>query len=188
MIVAFGQVLVLELDVVTGAVGEEGALLVGQGPGLFYRAADVQVAAFQALAGRHQAAGADDHFVFDSGAIHDRAAHANQNAVAQGAAMQHDLVADGHLIADDQWKAIRVERASMGDVQHTAVLHAGARPDTDAMHVATHHRQWPHRAVLTDLHIAQHHGRTVDKSARCNFRSVLLKASDGHDSVSHLCR
>ena len=188
MVVAFGQVLVLELHVVAGAVGEKRALLVGQWTGLLHRAAHIQVAAFQALAWRHQAAGADDHLVLDDGTVHDGTAHADQNAIAQGATVQHDLVTDGHLVADDQRETVRVERAGMGDVQHAAVLHAGARTDADAVHVTAHHGQGPHRAVLADFHVAQHHRRTVDKSPWCNFRSVLLEASDGHDSVSHLCR
>jgi len=181
-------VLVLELHVVAGAVGEESALLVGQRPGLFHRAADVQVTTLQALAGWHQAASADDHFVFDDGTVHDRAAHADQDAVAQGTAMQHDFVTDGHLIADDQREAVRVERAGVGDVQHTGVLHAGAGADADAVHVAADHRQRPDRAVFADLHVAQNHRRTVDEGPQSNFRSVLLEASDGHDRVSHLCR
>jgi hypothetical protein len=37
-----------------------------------------------------------------TGAVHDDAAHADQDAIAHGAAMQHDLVGDGHVIADQQ--------------------------------------------------------------------------------------
>lgn len=188
LVVAFGQVLVLELYVVAGTIREERPLLVGKRSRLLHRAAHVQVAALQALARRHQAAGADDHLVFDDGAIHDGAAHADQDAIAQGAAVQHHLVADGHLVADDQRETVGVERAGVGDVQHAGVLHAGARTDTYAVHVAADHRQRPHRAVLADLHVAQHHCRTVDEGTWSNFRSVLLEASDGHDSVSHLCR
>ncbi len=188
LVVAFGQVLVLELHVVTGAVGEKCVFLVVQQPGLLHRAAHVQVATDQALARRHQATGADDHFVLDDGAVHDGAAHADQYAVAQGAAMQHDLVADGHFVTDDQREAVRVERAGMGDVQHAAVLHAGTRADADAVHVAAYNGQRPDGAVFTDFHVAQHYRRSVDEGPGPNFRSVLLEASDGHDSVSHLCR
>lgn len=188
LIVAFGQVLVLELHVVAGAVGEECVFLVVQQPGLFHRAAHVQVATDQALARRYQAAGADDHFVLDDGAVHDGAAHADQDAVAQGAAMQHDLVTDGHFVTDDQRETVRVEGACVGDVQHAAVLHAGARADADAVHVAAYHGQRPDRTVFTDFHVPQHHRRPVDEGPGPNFRSVLLEASDGHDSVSHLCR
>ncbi len=180
--------LVLELDVVAGAVREEGVLLFVEQPDLFHRAAHVQVATDQAFAWRHQAAGTDDHFVFDNGAIHDGAAHADQNAVAQGAAMQHHLVADGHLVTDDQRITVGVEGPGMGDVQHAAVLHAGARANADAVHVAADHRQRPDRAVLADFHIAQDHRRSVDESPESHFRSVLLETADGHDSVSHLCR
>ena len=162
--------------------------LVVERPDLFHRAAHVQVATDQALAGRHQAAGTDDHFVFDDGAVHDGAAHADQDAVAQGAAMQHDLVADGHLVTDDQRITVGVEGTGVGDVQHAGVLHAGACADADAVHVTADHRQRPDRAVLADFHIAQDHRRTVDKCPESHFRSVLLEAADGHDSVSHLCR
>ena len=188
LIVAFGQMLVLELHIVAGAVGKECAFIVVQQPGLLHRAAHVQVATDQALARRHQAASADDHFVLDNGAVHDGAAHANQDAVAEGAAMQHDFVADGYFIADDERVAVRVERAGVGNVQHAAVLHAGTGADADAVHVAADHGQGPYRAVFTDFHVAQYYRRTVDESPWSNFRSVLLEASDGHDSVSHLCR
>ena len=180
--------LVLELDVIAGTVREKRPLLVSQRPRLLHRAAHVQVTTLQALAGRHQAAGTDDHLILDHRAIHDGAAHANQNPATQGTAMQHDLVTDGHFVTYDQWKAIGVERPGMGDVQHAAILHAGARADADSVHVAADHGQRPHRAVLADFHVAQHHRRTVEKGPWCNFRSVLLEASDGHDSVSHLCR
>ncbi len=188
LVVAFGQVLILELDVVVGAVAEKGAFLVIQQPGLPDRAAHVQVPADQALAGRHQAAGADDHFILDNGAIHDGAAHAHQDAIAQGAAVQHDLVTNGHLVADDQRKAVGIERPGMGDVQHAGVLHAGARTDADTLHIAANHRQRPDRAVFADLHIAQDDRRTVDEYPWCQFRRVLLEAANGHDSVSHLYR
>ncbi len=163
LVVAFGQVLVLELYVVAGAVGEERALFVVQQPGLFHRAAHVQVTTDQAFARRYQAAGTDDYFVLDDGAIHDGAAHADQDAVAQGAAMQHHFVADGHLVTDDQRETVRVERAGVGDVQHAGVLHAGACADADAVHVAAYHCHRPDRAVFTDLHVAQHHCRAVDE-------------------------
>lgn len=188
LIVAFGQVLVLELHIIAGAVGKERTLLVVQQPGLFYRAAHIQVATDQAFAGRYQASGTDDHFVLDDGAVHDGAAHTHQNAIAQGAAMQHHFVTDGHFVADDQGEPVGVERASVGDVQHAAILHAGARTDTDAVHVAAYYCQWPDRAVFADLHVAQHHRRTVDECLGPHFWSVLLEAANGHDSVSHLCR
>uniref|UniRef100_A0A1I8AQ18 ABC transporter substrate-binding protein n=1 Tax=Steinernema glaseri TaxID=37863 RepID=A0A1I8AQ18_9BILA len=93
--------------------GEERAFLVGQRPCLLHRAAHVQEAALQRLARRYQAAGTDDHLVLDHRAVHDGAAHADQNAVAQGAAMQHDLVANGHVIADQQRVAVGIERPGM---------------------------------------------------------------------------
>jgi len=181
-------VLVLELDVVAGAVGEERVFLLAQQAHLLHRAAHVQVAADQAFAGWHQAAGADDHFVLDDGAVHDGAAHADQDAIAQGTAMQHDFVTDGHLVAYDQWVAIGVERPGVCDVQHAAVLHAGTRADTDPVHVAAYYGQRPDRAVLADLDVADDHRRTVDEGPWSHFRRVFPKRADGHDSVPLQCR
>ncbi len=102
--------------------------------------------------------------------------------------MQHDLVADGDFVADDQREAIRVERAGVGDVQHAGVLHAGARADADAVHVAPDHRHGPHRAVLTDLHVPQHHRRAVHEGPGGEPWRMLPETSNGHDSLPHLCR
>ena len=58
------------------------------------------MAGFQGLARRHQAAGADDDLVLHHGAVHEDARHAHENSVAQGAAVQHHLVADGDFVND----------------------------------------------------------------------------------------
>ena len=68
----------------------------------------------------------------------------------------------------------------VGDVQHAAVLHAGARADTDAVHVAANYGQWPDGAVGADLDIADHHGRTVNEGAFAQCGGVLLERTDGH--------
>ena len=178
---------ILELHVVRRAVGEKGFFLVSQRPDLFHRAAHIKEAAFQAFARGYQAAGTDDHIVLDHRTVHDDAAHADQNPAAHGAAMEHDFMRDGHIVADQQRKAIGIERPGMGDVQHTAVLHAGARADADAVHVATNHRQRPDRAVFADFDVADHHRRTVDKSAFAQQRRVVLILAKGHDRLSLFC-
>ena len=178
---------VLELYVIRRAVGKEGFFLVGQRTDLFYRAAHVEETAFQALAGRYQAAGADDHVIFHHRAIHDDAAHADQDPATHGATVEHDFVSDCYVLADQQREAIRIERAGMGDVQYTAVLNTGTRAHTDAMHVATDHRQRPDRAVFADFNVADHHRRTVDKSAFAKQRRVILILAKGHDRLSLFC-
>ena len=95
-------------------------------------------------------------------------------------AVQHDFVGDGHVIADQQREAVGVERAGMGDVQHAAVLHAGALADADAVHVAADHGQWPDRAVAADLDVADHHRRVVDEGPFTEARRVLLIGANGH--------
>ncbi len=182
--VTFGHVLILEFHVVRRTVGEKRPFLVRQRAGLLDRAADVEKAAFQALARWHQAAGTDDHLVLDDRAVHDDAAHADQDPVAHRAAMQHDLVGDGHVVADQQREPLGVEGPGVGDVQHAAVLHAGALADADAVHVAADHGQWPDGAVGADFDVADHHRRTVDKGPFTQCRRVVLIGTKGHDRRS----
>jgi len=174
-------VLILKLHVVAGGVTEEAALLFGQRTGLLYRAANVEIAAFQRLARRHQAAGADNHFILDHRAVHHDRAHTDQDAIAQSAAVQGDLVADGDFVADGQRKAIRVVRPGVGDVQHAAVLDARACADADAVHVAADHRQRPDRAVGADLDIADDHRGVVDEHALAQLWSAVVVAAYRHD-------
>src|SRR5690606_31993165 len=129
-------------------------------------------------------AGADDHLVLDHRAVHDDAAHADQNAVAQGTAVQGDLVPDGNIVADDQRIAFRVEGSGVGDVQHAAVLHTGARADADAVHVAADHGHRPDRAVITQYHVADDHCGGVNEGTRAQLRAVLLVTANGHDRDS----
>src|SRR5471032_265281 len=81
----------------------------------------------------------------------------------------------------------RSERPCMSDVQHAAVLHAGARTDADAVHVAANHRQRPNRAVGADFDIADHHRRNIDKSPGAHGWRVVLIGAKGHDSLSLFC-
>ncbi|MNN64768.1 hypothetical protein D3C81_1802260 [compost metagenome] len=69
----------------------------------------------------------------------------------------------------------------MGDVQHAAILHAGAGTDTDAVHVAANNRQRPYRTVGTDLDVADHHRRTVDEGTLAQARRMALEGANGHD-------
>ncbi|RWW90813.1 hypothetical protein BHE74_00000946 [Ensete ventricosum] len=178
---------VFELHVFRGAVGEKGTFFVSQWANLFNRAAHVQKTALEFLAGRNQATGADDHVVFHHGTVHHDAAHADQDAIAHRAAMQHDFVGDGHVVADQQRKTVRVEGPGVGDVQHAAVLYAGACTDADAVHVAANDRQRPDRAVGADFDIADHHRRNIDKSPGAQGWRVVLIGAKGHDSLSLFC-
>src|SRR5690606_21631094 len=174
------QVLVLQPHIVGRSVGKELALLVAQRTHFLRRAAHVQIAAAQGLVGGYQTTGAEDHFILDHGAIHDDTAHADQNAAADPATVQQHLVADGYIVTDDQRIAIRVEWPGVGDVQYAAVLHAGARTDADAMHVAANHRGRPDRTIITQLHITQHHRAAVHEYALTQKRRLAGKLAYIH--------
>ncbi|MCY1542487.1 hypothetical protein D9M68_782350 [compost metagenome] len=101
--------------------------------------------------------------------------------------MQGDLVTDGHLVADQQRVAVRVERPGVGDVEDAAILHAGAFSDPDPVHIAANHRQWPHRAVLAQFHVAEHHGAGVDEYPFAEAGAVLLVFANRHDRNLSSC-
>ncbi|MNF02184.1 hypothetical protein D3C80_2012970 [compost metagenome] len=101
--------------------------------------------------------------------------------------MQHDLVGNGHVIADQQREAVRVERAGVGDVQHAAILHAGALANPDTVHVTANHGQRPDRAVRAYFDVADHHRRAVDKGAVAEHGGVVLVLAKGHDRLSLCC-
>src|SRR5690606_32923646 len=90
----------------------------------------------------------------------------------------HGLVADGDVIADDQRIAAGVVVGGVGNVQYGAVLHTGARPDADVVHIATDHRQRPHRTIIAQFHIADHHGAAINKDALAEFRAMALIGTD----------
>lgn len=68
----------------------------------------------------------------------------------------------GDLIADGQRPTLGIKFAGMRDMQHGIVLHAGARTDANAVHIATDDGAGPNRAVLAQVHIANHHRSRVD--------------------------
>ena len=175
--------LVFQLHVIGGAVGEKRYFFFGERTHLLHRTSDIEKPALETFARRYQASCANDHFILHHCAVHDRGAHADQNAIADRAAVQHDLVTDGHFIADQQREPVGVERPGVGDVQHAAVLHAGARADTDAVHVAADNCQRPDRAVGTDFHISDHNRRMVNEHPFAKGRGVILERSNGHDSL-----
>ena len=63
-------------------------------------------------------------------------------------------MADGHVVTDDERRAVGLVRRLVGHMPHGQVLNVAAAPDHDAVHIAAQHRVAPHRAVIADPHIA----------------------------------
>src|SRR5690606_17749867 len=91
---------------------------------------------------------------------------------AYSASMQQYLVADGHIIADDQGVAVGVEGPGVGNVQHAAILHAGTGTDADTVHVPADHRHGPDRTVLAQLDIPQDYRAGIHKHPLTQLRLV----------------
>ena len=75
-------------------------------------------------------------------------------------------MADGDIIANHQRVASGVVIARVCDVQHRAVLHAGARTYADAVHIAANHHTGPDGGVIAQYHIANDDSGFIDKHAR----------------------
>ena len=101
------------------------------------------------LAFRHQGAGADDAARANTRAIHHSRPHANQSAIANGAAMQNSMMPNGHISADRQWKT------HIG-MQHGTFLDIAARADADGFIVTTDHGAKPNAHIFGQDHMAHH--------------------------------
>src|SRR6056297_2414268 len=140
--------LILQLDVVVRTVGKVFHLGGFQLAHLARRAAGIEISRAQALPRSNQCAGCDDNLVLHDHAVHYHGSHAHENAVADTTTVQRSIVPYGDFIADDQRPAIGVERPGVGDMQNTAILHAGPRPDPDTVHVAAHSDLRPDRDII----------------------------------------
>jgi hypothetical protein len=70
--------------------------------------------------------------------------------VVHGAAVKHDVMADGHVLADGQ------RRAHVG-VHHGAILHIAVLADVDQLVVATQHGAEPDVGALFQFDLADQH-------------------------------
>jgi len=81
-------------------------------------------------------------------------------------------MADGHLVADDQWMGI------VSDMEHTEVLHIRPVADPDKVHVPANDGMKPDAAVLAQHDIADDHAGLFDKTGRGNGGFDSLKCAD----------
>ncbi len=67
-----------------------------------------------------------------------------------------------------------------GRVQHAIVLHARASPDCDVAVVAPQHRPRPHRALLSNVDVADDDGVGVHKGIGMNVGNAVSEGINGH--------
>ena len=93
------QIDVFERAVMVRGITEKRFFPFSQRPDFPDGRAHVEKPGFKRPARRNQAAGAEDHVVFDDGSVHDDGSDADQAVFADAAAMQHRPVADGDILA-----------------------------------------------------------------------------------------
>ena len=96
------------LDVVVGRFLEPRQFGFAQGPFDAGRRADHQAARRDPGMFGDQGPGPDDTVVLDDDSVHQHGTHADQDAVVNRTAMEHDVVSDRNVVADNQ--GIRVVR------------------------------------------------------------------------------
>src|SRR5262249_2277010 len=102
----------------------------------------------------------------------DHRAHADEAAIANGAAVQRDRMPYRNPIAHDD--AVLVSHA----VEHAAILHIGVIADTDGKHVAANNGVHPNAGVLAYLDIADDLGGFVDIAGLVNARRDSLVGTE----------
>src|SRR5580704_1750676 len=163
---------ILILDVALGVGVDARFVDAGKGALDFAGMADDQAArrdfgAFEEeRAGGYDAAGADVHAVQDYGT------HADEAARLDGAAVQRDGVADGHVVAEDE----RVLVAH--DVEDAAVLNVGARADANVVHVAANHGAGPDARIFADDYVADDDGGGVNVGRGGDLRVLAAVGAD----------
>src|SRR6185436_3699280 len=90
---------------------------------------------------------ADQAVLADPGMVEDRRFDAYQSALADGAPVQHDLMADGHVFFDGK------AHASVG-MQYAAVLDVRPFADRDEVVVPAHDGVEPDADIVLQHHLA----------------------------------
>jgi len=93
-------------------------------------------------------------------------------------------MANGDVFADCEWPTVGIEVARVGNVQHSAVLDAGARAYANAMHVASHNGARPDGYVVGKFDIADDNGSIINKYTFAQLGLNTFMSSDrrGHGS------
>ena len=160
-------ILVVAADdgVALGRLAVAGDFLLGQRPAHLRRHAHHKRPFRHLHALGHQGACGHERVRADNGPVHDDGPHAHEHVVAQGAAMHHSSVADGHAAAHD---AVLV----VIEMQTAVLLHVGALAHDDAAAVIAAQRGIEQdRGIFGHFHMA--HQRGVGGDARLGVHGNL---------------
>lgn len=107
-----------QLHIVCGGILHGLQLLIGELAYSADGASQPKIATLQGFSLGHQGACPEHHGRFEHGTVKNCRSHADKTAVSDITAVQQDLVAHRHTVADDQGAATRQIAAIVGNVQH----------------------------------------------------------------------
>lgn len=120
----------------------------------------------------NERAGGDDAAGTDLRAVKNDRTHADEAAVLDGAAVKGDGVADGDVIAEDEWVGIA------HDVEDAAVLDVGTRADADEVDVTANDRAGPNAGVGADGDVADDDRGLVDVGRGVDLRRAAAMGAN----------
>jgi len=115
----------------------------------------------------HQCTGTHQAAFSDAGTIQNNRTDTDQRAVANRAAMQHHLMSNRHVVADD-------ERFSDICVQNARVLYVAACTYGDAFGIPAHHRTEPYAGIRADFNCADHFRTLCDPGTAMHHRGHAI--------------
>lgn len=143
--------------IVFGIFSNAGDLVVGQAAGLACRISHVEPAAFEGFPGWDQRSGGDDHVAVHNGLVENGCVDSNEHPVVNSAPVNHGIVADGDLIADDG-RSVGVHHMNAG-----IVLHVASVADANVVHVTADGDVEPDAGFGSKHHIADDIGARGDE-------------------------
>jgi hypothetical protein len=157
------------LYIIIGILPDSRNFVVGESTGRLCRVAHVEPSAFEHFPGWDKRAGCDDNVAGHHGLVEHGSMDAHEHAIVDGAAVDHGIVTDGDLVADNGG-SVGVHHMDAG-----VVLHVASASDADVVHIAADGHVKPDAALLAKNHIADDVGTRSDEIGRPNERLLVNK-------------
>ena len=106
--------------------------------------------------------------------------------IAYRRGVQDGLMANRHILADNEREAVRMAAAGARDMYHGGILDVAARTDVDCLHVAASYDIGPERCVLGDRHATDHDRGFIDERRGRDERPMSFERTDGHGGIQLL--
>ena len=130
--------------------------------------------------------GGEHSIAFNHRAVHDGGGQANKRAIMQDAAVQHDIMANEHIVANDGWKPVLNPGHRAVTMDDAAVLNIRARANNHAVNLCADDAIIPDACFCGDGHISNDPATRRNKGGFVDYRRLAVQGNDA-DVVAHVC-